>query len=147
MQSAILPPQQLIISAAKGDSDAVTAHLEAGGDPDSTIEGKPTALCYAAIGDNPNLAIKLIDAGASLNHQDSIGNTPIFYSMMAESDLVLSLLLLCGANPLKTNKQGQCCRCYAKRSSSKYELLTKILDAAVVHNSHAPKNLGLGLLH
>ncbi|MFK7855963.1 MAG: ankyrin repeat domain-containing protein [Granulosicoccus sp.] len=111
--NAILCPRALIIEAAKGNRLGVRSHLNAGGHPDATVIGKPTALCYAALSNDIEMAWLLIKAGALLDYQDGTGNTPIIYAVLSGSEEVLDLLLTTGAKLTMCNQQGKSAADYA----------------------------------
>lgn len=124
----ILPPRSLIIAAAQGQRQLIEAHLLAGGHPDATVNGKPTALCYAAMSDDSEMAWLLIKAGAQLDYQDGIGNTACIYAVLTGNDTVLELLLTKGADIALRNKQGKCLIDYAHCTRRNNSLIREVIS-------------------
>ena len=112
-ESTILSPRALIIEAANGNWQGIKSHLSAGGRPDATIIGKPTASGYAALLNDLEIAWILIKAGALLNYQDGSGNTACIYAVLSGSDAIFDLLLASGAELRIVNQQGKSALDYA----------------------------------
>lgn len=127
-QDALLSPRDLIIAAARGQTRLIKTHLVAGGCPDAAIKGKPSALCYAAMSDNVEMAWLLIKADARLDFQDGIGNTACIYAVLTGSGEVLDLLLSKGAKLKLCNHQGKCPVDYAQCVQGNSILVQQIIN-------------------
>ena len=100
--------QQLLIGAALQDFDRVKYLLEVFGlHPDSTIDGKPTALCYAVLKPNLNLVEHLIQLGADVNKSDGMGMTPLHYAAVGGCNYCVSILISRGAEINAVNSSGR----------------------------------------
>ncbi|PID61360.1 MAG: hypothetical protein CSB44_07515 [Gammaproteobacteria bacterium] len=88
----------MVIAAMGGDVDLVLRHLEAGGDPDLTLPGIPTALGFAAMQADLEMTEVLLRHGADANHVDEAGHTPVVYSVSASSVYCMAALLRFGAD-------------------------------------------------
>ncbi len=124
-----LSAQELIVAAARKDTAAVLTHLTLGGEADITVCGKPTALCYSALVGDSDVTMALLRAGARVNFQDKVGNTPLIYAAIGNSLASAELLLSHGANPFLRNNSQQCARCFlqcsGREKSQMAELLTE----------------------
>ncbi|MEO7598597.1 MAG: ankyrin repeat domain-containing protein [Opitutus sp.] len=66
-------PEEFVESAARGDLTLVTLFLTAGMDPNTVLEGGPTALFLAARENHPQVVDALLAAGARVVNGDSNG--------------------------------------------------------------------------
>lgn len=108
------PSRRFIIAAAKGDIKSVRHALAVGIPADTAPEGKPTALCYAALVNDRSMLELLLDHGADVNYCDAMGNTACLYAARAGACACLRRLAGRGANLSVSNTLGQslqdCCR-------------------------------------
>lgn len=113
MNSIKLPDQQNIIreyliSAALQKLEMVCYFIETEGlHPDATRDGKPTALCYAAMKRNHRLLNYLIGKGADVNHRDVLGMTPLHYGVLGGCECVIANLIASGAELNAINCDGK----------------------------------------
>ncbi|MEM7193684.1 MAG: ankyrin repeat domain-containing protein [Pseudomonadota bacterium] len=100
--------QQLLISAALQDFDTVRFFIEVRGlHPDATVNGKPTAICYAALKKDRCLLRYLLLKGASTNIRDRMGMTPLHYAALGGCMFCISYLLSSGAHVNAVNMSGK----------------------------------------
>jgi ankyrin repeat protein len=64
------------------------------------------ALGCAALSDSLEVARKLLDAGASPNTADEIGDTPLIHAARKNGVVIIEFLIANGANPLQKNHAG-----------------------------------------
>lgn len=111
---ALTPERRFIVAAARSEGAVIRRALAAGLSPDAAPPGKPSALCYAALGDELDLLALLIDHGADVNFADGLGNTPCIYAALGGSVDCLQALARCGADLCTANRRGDravdCCR-------------------------------------
>lgn len=111
--SRLTPSRRFIVAAAKGDIKSVKYALALGVPADTAPDGKPTALCYAALIDDRPMLELLLDHGADVNYCDSLGNTACLYAARAGACACLQRLAGRGANLSVSNILGQslqdCC--------------------------------------
>ncbi|MBX2870063.1 MAG: ankyrin repeat domain-containing protein [Acidiferrobacterales bacterium] len=90
--------KQLRIAAALREFPLVRLLVEKEGvHPDSTCEGKPTALCYAVLQKDRCMTQYLLSHGADPNQQDQLGMTSIHYATMGGCCYCLASVIHCGA--------------------------------------------------
>lgn len=75
--------------------------------PDTTIKGKPTAICYAVLKQDNCLLSYLIKRGASVNLADRIGMTPLHYAALGGSPYCIACLVRHGACLRAINGSGE----------------------------------------
>ena len=87
--------------ALSGNSRAVRALLQSGGDVNEVYGGFPTdttALHFAAINDHALMALDLIDAGANFDARNGIGETPLYNAVENGNTSVVMALTKLGAD-------------------------------------------------
>lgn len=100
--------EQFLISAALQDFDRVRHFVEVEGlHPDTTIEGKPTAICYAALKRDRCLLQYLHIKGASANIKDKMGMTPLHYAVLGGCTFCVSYLIHSGASVNQPSLTGK----------------------------------------
>lgn len=124
----VLSPRDLIVAAAKGHLELIQKYLSHGGHPDATITGKPTALCYAAMSDDMEMAWLLIKAGALLDYQDGAGNDACIYAVLTGSGDVFELLLASGADLNVRNRQGKSPMDYVHCTFKNNNLIRQVIN-------------------
>lgn len=106
--SKYCPIQQFLISAALQQISLVRYYIEVKKyHPDTTIEGKPTALCYAALKRDSCLMQYLVIHGADVNKRDGMGMAPIHYATLGGCTYCLSYLVHSGAQINIESKNGR----------------------------------------
>ena len=120
--------RRFIIASANRQHALVQHYLDSGIHPDGAPAGKPSALCYAVLGSDLDLAWTLIKAGADINFQDGQGNTPAIYAVMAASVDCLALLIRWGANLSLTNNQDKRAVDYSDKPGDAVPELKRLLD-------------------
>ena len=116
--------KNFLVAAALGDLDLLRQSLDSGlVSVNDTYNGKPNALSYACMRGHMPLIRYLISQGADVNHQDSMGGTPLHYAAISRCPYSVSALLECGAAPCVldnlgrtplsiSGNEGGCSRCY-----------------------------------
>lgn len=100
--------KEYLIAAAQLDFAAVRFFLEQVGlHPDSTYNGKPTALCYAALQRDHCLMMYLVKKGANVNTVDPLGSTPLHYAALSGCEYCVSYLIRSGSDLNIRNKRGE----------------------------------------
>ena len=100
--------RDFITAAALLQGDRIRHFIETAGlHPDSTFEGKPTALCYAALKADSDLTGYLLARGADVNHTDGAGMTPLHYGTLGGCAQCLVRLMDRGARLNAPNQCGQ----------------------------------------
>ncbi len=74
--------------------------------PDTTRNGKPTAVCYAALKGNPRLVAYLLDKGADPNRADALGMTSLHYAALGGCEICVATLIDRGADIHARNYKG-----------------------------------------
>ena len=75
--------------------------------PDTTVKGKPTAICYAVLKQDNCLLSYLIKRGANVNAADKIGMTPLHYAALGGSPYCIACLVRHGAQLQTRNLAGE----------------------------------------
>ena len=97
-----------LLAAALQETEMVVYYIEVEGlHPDTTIAGKPTAVCYAAMKANLPLLRYLLDKGAAVNQADALGMTPLHYATLGGSVLCIAMLIGRNATLNAINHAGQ----------------------------------------
>ena len=100
--------KEYLIAAAQLDFATVRFFIEEVGlHPDSTYNGKPTALCYAALQRDHCLMMYLVKKGASVNIVDPLGSTPLHYAALSGCEYCVSYLIRSGSDLNIRNKRGE----------------------------------------
>ncbi|MBT7041496.1 MAG: ankyrin repeat domain-containing protein, partial [Bacteroidetes bacterium] len=89
-----------------GEKEKVIALLNEGVDVDLRDEDSLTALMFACVNADYELADLLIKKGAEINTIDGEGNEVIFYAIDSEDIDVVSLIISNGANVNSINAGG-----------------------------------------
>lgn len=96
----------LMTAVDRGDLATTQALLAAGSTPDLQTDDGATALhltadtsCLSGLENDPELARRLIAAGASLDIRNQKGTTPLYWSIANDRPHVREQLLAAGANP------------------------------------------------
>ena len=97
-----------LIASALQQVEVMCGYIEtASVHPDATFEGKPTALCYAALHANCPLVRYLLRAGANASHRDGMGMTPLHYAAIGGSESCIESLIGAGAPVNAANHSGK----------------------------------------
>ena len=100
--------REFLTAAALVQGERIRHFIETAGlHPDSTFEGKPTALCYAALKADLGLTGYLLERGANVNHVDVAGMTPLHYGVLGGCEQCLVRLIGHGARMNAPNRGGQ----------------------------------------
>lgn len=100
--------KDFLVAAALHQLDRVRGFIETQGlHPDSTFDGKPTALCYAVLKPCPCLMDYLLSRGADINRTDQMGMTPLHYAVMGGCEHCTATLIACGATLNRLNRLGK----------------------------------------
>ena len=100
-------PNRVLVAAGKGESRAVAAWLDEGGGVDSrcTELGDTTLLMAAANGGQEAMVRMLLQRGASVNLQDSLGGTALMNAAInGHTTIVQALLDVKADASLRTTK-------------------------------------------
>ena len=99
----------LAVAARFGDEAAVTDLLEASVNPDVEVSGHrhETPLMEAARDGYPAIALRLVRAGARIDHVDSGRETALFWAVRAGETDYARALLDAGADPAWRDLAGQ----------------------------------------
>lgn len=81
----------LMAAAVKGYNSIVKMLLEAGANPNAEDANQTTALHYAAMFKNYDLAVMLIEAGANPNHKNNVNQSP-FDLALTQNDKRLNVI-------------------------------------------------------
>ena len=75
--------REFLVAAALQEVELVCYFVEVEGlHPDTTMPGKPTALCYSAMTKNHLMLDYLVKKGADINYRDVLGMTPLHYAVL-----------------------------------------------------------------
>lgn len=100
--------EDFLIAAALQQPYKIRYYIERIGlHPDTTREGKPTALGYAALKPNLGLITYYLERGADVNHADAMGMTPLHYAAMGGCAACLACLVSGGADINRRNRGGE----------------------------------------
>lgn len=100
--------KQYLICAALNETEMVYDYVETFGVyPDATWNGKPTALCYAAMHGNNELVAFLLGQGADATHRDALDMTPLHYAALGGRVTSSRLLVAAGADVRQRNRFGK----------------------------------------
>jgi ankyrin repeat protein len=99
-----VPP--LLAAAARGDVERVREMLAGSVDPDTVDEFGWTALHLSASRSHLDACKALIEAGATVDHPDSEGESPLFRSLQQSDGAVIRYLIEQGANPFGRSGDG-----------------------------------------
>lgn len=92
-------------AAAGNDTARVEMLVGTGNSPNATHRGY-TALHYAAMFDNTEMIAALVKAGAQIDAQDRLGNTPLLLAAARRQDEAAELLVKDGADLNAQNHDG-----------------------------------------
>ena len=104
----------LVYAALQGQTDIVTALIEAGANVNATGPGEATALMYAAAGGHMKVLQALIEAGADVNATDSSGWTALMRATAPGQTEAVTALIEAGADVNATNQIGGTARWMAE---------------------------------
>lgn len=100
--------KSFLAAAALHDTEAVKRFVvDDGLHPDTTCNGKPTALSYVAMKPHPELMWFLLVQGADANRADLMGMAPLHYAVLGGDMTCVMRLIEHGANPFSINCKGQ----------------------------------------
>ena len=100
--------KDFLVAAALHKLDLVRHYIEEIGlHPDATRRAKPTALCYSVLKPHHGLMRYLLNKGASTNHLDGIGMTPLHYAAMGGCLYCVAYLVGHGARINIENRMGK----------------------------------------
>ena len=123
----------LIIAAALGDIGAVSRSLARGLAADAAPPGKPSALCYAALGNDTALLELMLRHGADVNFRDASGNSPSIYAAMAGSCCCLRALARHGADLSAVNACGDSALARCRDARTRAALLSAMAASPPAH--------------
>lgn len=96
-----------LVAAALQQTELVCYYLEVEKlHPDTTRNGKPTAVCYAALKGDPRLVAYLLDKGADPNLADALGMTSLHYAALGGCEHCVAALIDRGADIHARNYRG-----------------------------------------
>ena len=103
------PSTPLITAVTQDGAPVMKALLDCGAKADAPDDDGITALSWAAIGNDVEVAKLLISRGAMVNHVDKKGMTPLMYAASIDfgDSTMVDLLLKAGANPIVKSKEGR----------------------------------------
>lgn len=108
--------REFLTAAALQQIEMVRYFIEIEGmHPDATWDGKPTAICYAALQRNTELLRYLAERGAAINHADAMGQTPLMYATLAGWEYGVAMLIALGADLDRCNCRGETALALAHR--------------------------------
>ncbi len=97
-----------LLAAALDQAEVVIECVSGGRIPvDATWNGKPTALCYAALNGNAELLSYLLLAGADVGFRDALEMTPLHYAALGGCESCWRSLCAMGASPSARNRFGR----------------------------------------
>jgi ankyrin repeat protein len=100
--------KSFLAAAALHDTEAVQRFVvDDGLHPDTTCNGKPTALSYVVMKPHLELVWLLLAHGADANRADLMGMTPLHYAVLGGDMTCVMRLIEHGANPFAINCKGQ----------------------------------------
>ncbi len=88
----------VIIAARSGYAQSLRLLLQHGGKPNQTAKDHISALSVATMSHNTECLSLLLDAGADINVQNSVGGTPLFSACVVDNLPAVQLLLQHHAN-------------------------------------------------
>jgi uncharacterized protein len=97
---------QVVTAAAANDANAVNAALDEQVSPDETESYGRTALIYAAMNNNSEIAQTLVTRGAKVDVRDNLGQTALHWAAERGSINVMRVLLQSNAAVDAQNRQG-----------------------------------------
>ena len=104
----------LVYAALQGQTDIVTALIEAGANVNATGPSEATALMYAAAGGHMEVLQALIEAGADVNATDSSGWTALMRATAPGQTEAVTALIEAGADVNATDQIGGTARWMAE---------------------------------
>jgi ankyrin repeat protein len=126
---------QLLEFAKKGDVESIKTLLKGSADVNAAIGDGTTALHWAALRDNFQIARVLIDSRANADVANDYGATPLWLACTNRSHAMVELLLKAGANPNAALWSGEtplmnCARTGATQAASALISAGAYVDAA-----------------
>lgn len=118
--------KNLVSYAGRGDTEIVTAFLDAGMNINATRNTDGwTALLSASFYKKADLVQLLLERQAAVNIQDKQGRTPLHYASAMGAEDIVTMLLEAGANPNLQDKQGRTSlmEAYSKKQAKIAEIL------------------------
>ncbi|MEM7256580.1 MAG: ankyrin repeat domain-containing protein [Pseudomonadota bacterium] len=109
-----LDPRKFIIAAAQGRMCCMRQMMQRGIEADASPDGKPSALCYAAMQGNIEMAKLLVNHGADVNFTDRLGCTPAHYAAISSSADCLAFFIGLGADLTAVNHQHKTAQEYCQ---------------------------------
>lgn len=107
----------LVMAAYVDASDVVRAIIAAGAAPDEADGTGNTALMGACFKGHVASITALIDGGADVNIQNSLGMSPLMFAIQFKQPAVCALLLSKGASTIQTDNNGLTAIDYAKQAN------------------------------
>jgi uncharacterized protein len=94
-------------AAIANDPEFLRIALDKGGDPNSPVSYGDRTILFEAVMNNRFVnVVRLVKAGADLNHADSSGSTPLHdAATIGNYDMVYELMMA-GADPTRKNRLG-----------------------------------------
>lgn len=105
-QTVLFQDDELIQAAKLGDYEKIRSALTKGDNPDTANSQGVTPFIIAAKGEYIDIMELLLENRASINWQDSLGNTALFYAVDKTAYETVAFLLENGANPNVQNDSG-----------------------------------------
>ena len=132
----VLPPDSPVAdAAARGDLEAVRSLVKGGADVNAAQGDGMTALHWAAVNGNAEMAEILIHVGASVSAVTSLGRyTPLHLASVGGHARVVKALLAAGADPNALTSTGAVTALQFAAGSGIVEAVAALLDAGAEIN-------------
>ena len=121
--------RQVLAAVAQGDAMALTAALEAGGDPGARDRFGAPALAFAAASGNLDCVDRLLAAGAEVGRSSDAGNSALMLAAARGHVEVMRRLLAAGADPDHRNEWGLGAADWGRWPKNAAEVETLLLEA------------------
>lgn len=109
---------ELILAAVKGQTDTVTALINAGSDVNAKNIYGMTALMYAAEGNHADTAEALLEGGADIDATNNEGSTSLMIAAIHACEDAANILIDAGADVKATNNDGKTALDYARENGN-----------------------------
>ncbi|XRB15362.1 EF-hand domain-containing protein [Pseudoscourfieldia marina] len=126
----------LMMSAAQGHAEIVSALLQAGADVNAKAKDGQTALVHAARKGDAEIVSALLQAGADVNAKAKDGQTALVHAARKGDAEIVSALLQAGADVNAKAKDGQTALVHAARKGDA-EIVSALLQAGADVNAKA----------